>query len=118
MYEMKTFTPSNRVYFFGGFGTPPVSGDRCLDHYQYISDNSHNWFMGRGWNNQLVAYNIDCNEWEWPLTTGQPPCPRAALAGFKSDSENKVYIFGGRLQRTRMNDLYALDLTTMRWSTK
>lgn len=128
---------------FGGFGTPPLDGDHHADHYEYVSDRSHQWYFGRGWNNQLVAYNSDSNEWEWPETRGQAPCPRAALAGcskkpatytcnfkftrlwtnnfklyigFRSGS--RVYIFGGRLRDTRMNDLYFLDLQTMTWSEK
>ncbi len=72
--------------------------------------------MGRGWNNQLVAYNIDANKWEWPETNGQTPSPRAALAGFRCRS--RVFIFGGRLQETRLNDLYVLDLNSMSWSEK
>lgn len=72
--------------------------------------------MGRGWNNQLVAYNIDGNKWEWPETNGQTPSPRAALAGFQCRS--LVYLFGGRLQGTRLNDLYVLDLKSMSWSEK
>ena len=72
--------------------------------------------MGRGWNNQLVAYNISANEWEWPETNGHTPSPRAAFAGFRISS--RVYVFGGRLRETRMNDLYFLDLETMIWSEK
>ncbi|XP_059350444.1 kelch domain-containing protein 2-like [Daphnia carinata] len=104
----------NKVFFFGGFGTPPAEGDRNVDHYEYVPDRSHQWYMGRGWNNQLVAYNIDANKWEWPETSGLPPSPRAALAGFRCQS--LVYIFGGRLQGTRLNDLYVLDLKSMSWS--
>lgn len=72
--------------------------------------------MGRGWNNQLVAYNPDQNKWEWPETKGQTPSPRAALAGFQCQS--RVYIFGGRLQENRLNDLYVLDMNSMSWSEK
>lgn len=105
-----------RIYFFCGFGPPPAEGDLYSDYYQYVQDRSHNWFVGRGWNNQLVAYNIDSNEWEWPKTSGRAPSPRAALSGFLCES--KVYIFGGRFKRTRMNDLHILDMDSMKWSGK
>lgn len=72
--------------------------------------------MGRGWNNQLVAYNIEYNKWEWPETNGRTPSPRAALAGFLRES--RVFIFGGRLQEERMNDLYVFDMDSMTWSEK
>lgn len=115
---LKHFFVSNptRIFFFGGFGNPPSDGDRNADHYEYVPDRSHQWYMGRGWSNQLVAYNVDRNKWEWPLTNGQTPSPRAALAGFKCQSI--VYIFGGRLQEARMNDLHFLDLKSMTWSEK
>ncbi|XP_046648051.1 kelch domain-containing protein 2-like isoform X2 [Daphnia pulicaria] len=105
---------NNKVFFFGGFGTPPADGDRNADQYEYVPDRSHQWYMGRGWNNQLIAYNIDGNKWERPETNGQTPSPRAALAGFQCRS--RVYVFGGRLQGARLNDLYVLDLMSMSWS--
>ena len=105
-----------RLFFFGGFGTPPADSDRNANNYEYIPDRSHQWFMGRGWNNQLVAYNIDGNIWEWPEMKGRTPSPRAALAGFRFGS--RVYIFGGRLRDTRLNDLYMLDMNSMSWSEK
>ena len=104
---------SFRIYFFGGFGTPPMDGAQS---HEFVHDRSHNWYMGRGWNNELVAYNIKSNRWERPETKGEKPSPRAALAGFRSHSQ--VYVFGGRLLEERMNDLYTLDLKTMTWSDK
>lgn len=77
-------------------------------------DRSHQWYYGRGWNNQLVMYDIEKNLWERPKTFGKRPSPRAAMAGFREN--DKVYIFGGRLLNTRMNDLYVLDLLSMNWS--
>ena len=84
--------------------------------HEFVHDRSHNWYMGRGWNNELVAYDIRSNRWERPETKGSKPSPRAALAGFQSQS--RVYVFGGRLLEERMNDLYILDLKTMTWSDK
>jgi len=101
----------NKIYFFGGFGTPPMDGGQS---HEFVHDRSHNWYMGRGWNNELVAYDIRSNRWERPETKGSKPSPRAALAGFQSQS--RVYVFGGRLLEERMNDLYILDLKTMTWS--
>lgn len=77
-------------------------------------DRSHQWYYGRGWNNQLVKYDIQRNLWERPTTVGKRPSPRAAMAGFQE--AGKVYIFGGRLLNIRMNDLYVLDMASMSWS--
>ncbi|KAF4530090.1 hypothetical protein B566_EDAN001346 [Ephemera danica] len=68
----------------------------------------------RGWNNQLLCYDPDLNEWSWPHTFGPTPCPRAAHAA--DISRNTVYIFGGRLRDERMRNLHSLNMDTMKWS--
>ena len=73
-----------------------------------------NYPWSRGWNNQLVSYCPKTNSWEWPKTKGDRPCPRAA---HKADiSGDTVYLFGGRCENTRLDDLHCLHMKTMIWS--
>ena len=41
-----------------------------------------------------------CPRWEWPLTTGAPPSPRAAHSATRAGA--CAYIFGGRHMETRL----------------
>ena len=69
---------------------------------------------GRGWNNQLVVYDPEEDSFAWPDAWGDVPPPRAAHAAVCSP-EAGVFLFGGRLESSRMNDLFHLDLLTLRW---
>lgn len=53
------------------------------------------------------------NSWEWPKCTGAIPVPRAAHAAALVD--NRVFVFGGRNGKIRMNDMYVLDMRTLEW---
>ncbi|KAH8028730.1 hypothetical protein HPB51_018212 [Rhipicephalus microplus] len=68
----------------------------------------------RGWSNQLVAFNTQTNSWSWPMYKGTAPVARAAHAAARIDGQ--VFIFGGRHQQIRLNDIHRLDLTTMHWT--
>ncbi|KAG8304736.1 ubiquitin-protein transferase activity protein [Homalodisca vitripennis] len=105
------FSGSAWLYFFGGFG--PVG--RCRNEFQIVLEPTSElspW--PTGWNNQLAVYNIELDCWEWPRCRGSIPAPRAAHAA--AISENRVYVFGGRLRLIRNNELHCLDLDTMTWS--
>ena len=102
-----------RLYFFGGFGPQPEYG-APFQHVVDPSTEPSGW--PRGWNNQLVVYNPENNEWEWPRIRGSPPSPRAAHAADITGS--KVFIFGGRIGNNRINELHCLDLDKLRWSGK
>ncbi|XP_063217014.1 kelch domain-containing protein 1-like isoform X2 [Bacillus rossius redtenbacheri] len=103
----------DKLYFFGGFGpTPTVAYVSLFDFIMDPPSLTTGW--PRGWNNQLVAYDITSNRWEWPQSKGPTPRPRAAHAADISGS--CVYVFGGRLGMIRVNDLYCLHLDTLTWS--
>jgi hypothetical protein len=102
---------NKRIYLFGGFG-PPTYPDQ--PGYSFTEDPSTAGIYARGWSNQLVCYNTRSNSWEWPVTTGPTPLPRAAHA--VSVIGDFAYVFGGRHQDMRMNDLHRLDLHTLSWS--
>ena len=83
--------------------------------FEFCEDPTTNVGYMRGWSNQLVAYNTSTNAWEWPDTSGPAPSPRAAHS--VAIVGDIAYVFGGRHLNTRLNDLYSLNLTTMRYKT-
>uniref|UniRef100_A0A1B6DM86 Kelch domain-containing protein n=1 Tax=Clastoptera arizonana TaxID=38151 RepID=A0A1B6DM86_9HEMI len=98
-----------KLYFFGGFGLAPRRY-YPFDHVPESEDTR--WSIG--WNNQFVCYNIKENCWEWPQTKGTLPLPRAAHSA--DITGHLVYVFGGRLRHIRNNELYCLNMETMKWS--
>lgn len=68
----------------------------------------------RGWNNQFACYDPVSNSWSWPEYKGFAPTPRAAHGAAKVG--DRVFIFGGRHDTLRLNDLYVLDLRLMEWN--
>ncbi|KAK7069867.1 hypothetical protein SK128_016424 [Halocaridina rubra] len=100
----------NRFYVFGGFGPADNLIQRLHRKVLFVRDAVYS----RGWNDQLVYYDIETNSWVWPETYGERPTPRAAhSADIVGDT---VYIFGGRFKNTRMNDLHCLHLISNHWS--
>ncbi|KAJ8044576.1 Kelch domain-containing protein 2 [Holothuria leucospilota] len=102
----------DRYVIFGGFGPAPENATR----ESWVADPSsyHHNSVIRGWNNQLYEYNIRENRWSKPQTRGPVPCPRASHAG--AIVENRGYVFGGRFQERRRNDIHFVDLDTYSWS--
>lgn len=76
--------------------------------------------MRCGWNNQLFALDMSrlvsdrIVTWSIPATSGTTPLPRAAHT--MNVMGDKAYMFGGRTQLHRVNDVFQLDLETMTWS--
>nr|XP_027201931.1 kelch domain-containing protein 2-like [Dermatophagoides pteronyssinus] len=105
----------DKFYLFGGYGPVPRIWNENYQ-FQFIFDQSSHWHYIRGWNNQLVYYDPDLNQWKWPKQSGQIPTARAACAASKIDHQHYVYLFGGRMNRERMNDMYRLDMRTMCWT--
>uniref|UniRef100_A0A914HFE9 Uncharacterized protein n=1 Tax=Globodera rostochiensis TaxID=31243 RepID=A0A914HFE9_GLORO len=105
----------DKFFIFGGYG---MSWHR-LDHtqqyffrpYDFLDDD-----MGSCWNNQLLSYDLLRELWEEAPQGGTKPSARAASASAYSAALNKVFLFGGRHDQTRLNDLYVLDLREMIWT--
>ena len=112
------WTHQDKVFIFGGFGPPPNSLQQTNQGslFQFCEDPSTAGVVHytRGWSSQLVCYNTRTNAWEWPRTTGPPPSPRAAHS--VAVVGDTAYVFGGRHMDTRLNDLYSLNLSTLRWN--
>ncbi|KAK3093804.1 hypothetical protein FSP39_020423 [Pinctada imbricata] len=95
---------NNKFYCFGGFG-PPLQGF-LSENGKFTSDDSS--YPTRGWNNQLLEYDISKKKWVRHLAPGQHM--QAAQV------RNKVYIFGGRYQMERLNDLHFVEVDNLQWS--
>ncbi|GFS96499.1 kelch domain-containing protein 1 [Nephila pilipes] len=97
----------DKFYVFGGFGNP----DSGPPHdFQFVFYH----LLWRGWTNQFYEYDPKTNKWSVPAMTGNLPTARAAHAA--AVLKGKVYIFGGRHDVFRMNDMHCLDMKTMHWS--
>ncbi|ESO90158.1 hypothetical protein LOTGIDRAFT_218243 [Lottia gigantea] len=107
----------NKIYVFGGFGVP-------LNHYIHDHGNfefdptlqmrDRGSLHNRGWNNQVVVFDIKDETWSNPKCKGVLPQPRAAHATARIG--DNVYLFGGRYLYDRLNDLHCLNLKTLTWS--
>ena len=91
---MSSFLYDEKIYFFGGktkLTEDPVNG----------SIHGH-----------LFCYNIETNAWEWPNVEGEIPSPRNChLTIISGDT---AFLFGGSGEMW-LNDLYTLDMPSMRW---
>ena len=101
----------DKIWMFGGQGTPPSANQDiqlglCGGEYLPLYDD-------QGLSNQLVCYDTATNAWEWPASTGTAPSPRAGHSVAKVD--DTIYVFGGRQLNGCGNDLYSLDLNTLRF---
>lgn len=106
----------NKVVYFGGFGPPPnnmvngTNGDFNFDHEPW------GYFEGVGWNSDVCVLDFSNQQevrWLYPEILNEGPSPRAAHAGLKMG--NRGYVFGGRDQSRRVNDMHYLDLDEYKW---
>ena len=107
---------NDKIIYFGGFGPPPKkkvhgsNGMFCFDQEPW------GYFEGLGWNSDVCVLQYSASgqlSWYYPNLGGELPTPRAAHAGCKI--MNKGYIFGGRHDTSRQNDMYCLDLDEYSW---
>jgi len=105
----------NCLYFFGGFG-PRLDGNPTYlrEDGIWTPDNSLVSQMIRGWNNQLVRFDLETLKWSSVPTRGPRPLPRAAMSA--AIVGDRVYIFGGRHEATRRDDMNCLDMRTLEWT--
>ena len=63
----------------------------------------------------MLAVLIDTLVWSEVKTAGKSPCPRERHS--MTNVGGKLYVFGGLSKASEfMNDLYSLDLMTLRWT--
>ena len=117
--EMASWVSGKNIFLFGGFSSSEVELENGHPKTLKIEDEG---------NNQLVFYNCEENTWNWPITTGEVPCPRSRHAAFSvsgyyegtASDEGKyrqvAFVFGGlHCDRDPLYDLHLLDLETMKW---
>ncbi|KAL4239030.1 Kelch domain-containing protein 2 [Mactra antiquata] len=106
---------NNKLYYFGGYGYKYDDYDKYLiETGKFVVDYSHSNVTGKGWNDQLVVFDIEEKTWSDPGCKGIAPLARAAHASILLG--NTLYIFGGRHQDRRLNDLHCLNIDTLTWS--
>jgi N-acetylneuraminic acid mutarotase len=107
------WTAHDKLYFFGGYGP----GWRRLDDIymcgpnEFLEDES-----GNCWNNQLIEYDVAKNSWHKVTHSGSIPSQRAAASAVYIAELDKVFLFGGRHELVRLNDLYELDMKSKIWT--
>lgn len=102
----------NSIYIFGGYGPDIIH--YMHDAGSYFEDVFSLTSYMKGWNNQLLSFNTQTRSWSNPKCSGCVPSPRAAhgVACVGVD----VYLFGGRHEDRRLNDLYSLNLPRLQWT--
>lgn len=68
------------------------------------------------WNNQLLEFNISECKWSLIPKSGFVPSQRAAPGVAYVPDLHSVFLFGGRDESCRLNDLYRLDMFSMHWT--
>ncbi len=109
--KLTSWVYEDKIYVFGGYGPspPPEMRELYPRNFSFVPDNLNGYVYQRGWNNHLVIYDITKNRFEWPKMFGDIPPPRAAMSSVCC-SNGKIFVFGGRLETKRLNDLYSADL--------
>ncbi|MBN3298790.1 KLDC2 protein, partial [Amia calva] len=102
----------NRLVYFGGYGY--VANGGHLGTFEYDETSFLANGADRGWNNHIHILDLETLTWSQPVTTGNPPSPRAAHTC--ATIGNRGYVFGGRYRESRLNDLYFINMDTWEWS--
>ncbi|KAH7726639.1 Kelch motif family protein [Aphelenchoides avenae] len=105
----------DKLYFFGGYGTSWRRLENLDDYYFGI----HEFLEYEGhycWNNQLLEFDVDRNVWNKVEHAGSVPTQRAASSAVYVEKLDKVFLFGGRHETVRLNDLYELDMKSKLWT--
>ena len=66
-------------------------------------------------------YCLDAETYHWSVKTTSGNFPRACMNSCVQIIGDKIYLFGGQISplepiKTRCNDMYSLDLKTLKWS--
>lgn len=104
-----------KFYFFGGYG-PGLFLLSTPDIYLNGEQDFVNGGQGSCWNNQLLEFDVDASSWRLVPKAGAVPSPRAAAGECYVQDLNTVFLFGGRHDQGRLNDLYALNAHSFVWT--
>ena len=106
----------NKIVYFGGFGPPPITDVNGHNGRFCFDKEPRGHFEGIGWNSDVCVLQCSSSgkfSWFYPQIESESPSPRAAHAGCKI--KNLGYVFGGRHDTSRVNDMYYLDLDNYTW---
>ncbi|XP_039248348.2 kelch domain-containing protein 2-like isoform X1 [Styela clava] len=113
--KLGCWVTGDKIIFFGGYGEWSCDSGDFIGQGKFIADQSQ-WLLHlMGWNNDLLLYDTVKNEWKGLQVDDNTPCPRAAHACATVD-ETTGYLFGGRHQTDRLDDLYSLTLDSFQWT--
>jgi hypothetical protein len=101
----------NSLVVLGGYGVPrgPTEPQSFIQNTTITDD-------GRGWTNELHIYNLSESVWRCPATTGERPPPRSSHTFTAVDDRRAVVCGGSNGEQRQMNDVFIIDLSTMKWS--
>lgn len=98
----------DKLYIFGGYG-PNIN-----EYLHGVGEFFWDTFPLCGWNNQLLEYDVSTSQWSLVECSGSVPSPRAAHGATRLG--RRVFMFGGRHDTTRLNDLHMLDMSDFVWT--
>ncbi|CAH8598678.1 unnamed protein product [Schistosoma margrebowiei] len=143
---------NGKLYLFGGYGPQFKPLSIWSNHfyqwpYLYDPNDNQSWIIcdnNGGWNNQLIIYDINQNQWNLIHqlnVIGKFPTPRAAHCSIILPKHGWFIIFGGRGPYTtttttnnnnnnhintsqhlsdyrmgRLNDMYCFNINLMEWT--
>ncbi|KAI6221310.1 KDEL motif-containing protein 1 [Aphelenchoides fujianensis] len=113
--KMAAWAAHEKLFYFGGYGIR-LSRLENSESYLFEEDDYEDGEPGSCWNNQLLQFDITTSTWSLLPKRGQVPSHRAAAGAAYVPDLNAVFLFGGRCEQGRMNDLHRLDLYTLEWS--
>jgi N-acetylneuraminic acid mutarotase len=104
-------TIQNNLLVVGGYGKH-LQGRLSMGS-QFKENSEHD--SDHGWSNDVLMFSPLSRSWRPVNTKGSQPPPRAHHT-LTTWIEQKVILFGGRSQGSRLNDLYILNMATEEWS--
>jgi N-acetylneuraminic acid mutarotase len=108
----------DKLYYFGGYGIRLSRLENVEETYLFMDgDYKEGNDVGRNvWNNQLLEFDISKNIWSLIPKSGNVPSQRAAPGAAYVSDLHSVFLFGGRDESSRLNDLYRLDMYSKHWT--
>jgi hypothetical protein len=105
-----------RAYIHGGFGVVTLDDEEKEEEEEEGDDQRRAVHMG--WHDDLYAFDLESHRMERIQPSGACPAARAAhsLVALDVGAKGSLFLFGGRTQTGRTNDLWRLDLSTVAWS--
>ena len=102
---------ADKLFTFGGYG-PPLGAMGHLNDFGDFLPALHGYVF----NNQLLCFDPSCKAWSNLKCSGNIPSPRACSASAAATIDEKVYLYGGFRNNSRLGDLHQLDMESFTWT--